>query len=99
MVTGSAHEHLPLAAFTDWIWGAVAIAYLAFVRGERADATLAISVSLLWLAVAITSIAAPVFVTGTDPTTIPLAALIAPTVGAIVTGFLALHAAARRQWL
>ena len=97
MVTGSNQEHLPLAAFTDWIWGAVAVAYLAFVRDERADATFAISVSLLWLAVAITSIAAPAFVTGTDPTTIPLAALISPTVGAIVTGFLALHATARRQ--
>ncbi len=46
---------------------------------------------------ALTSIFASPFVTGTDPTTIPLATVIAPVVGAIVTGFLALHAAFRRE--
>ncbi|MFZ0625541.1 MAG: hypothetical protein WAN34_03505 [Acidimicrobiia bacterium] len=97
MVTGSAHEHLPLVGFIDWIWAAVAIGYLAFVRRDRADMTLGISVAVLWLAVAVTSIAAPVFVTGTDPTQIPLAAMLAPVLGSIVTGFLALHATSRND--
>jgi hypothetical protein len=96
MVTGSAQEHLPLAGFTDWLWGAVAIGYLSFVRKDKADMSLGISVGLLWLAVAATSIFAPEFVTGSDPTHIPLAAMLAPVVGTIVTGFLALHATTRR---
>lgn len=95
MVTGSAQEHLPMAGFVDWIWAAVAIGYLSFVRRDRADMTLGITVAVLWLAVAVTSIAAPVMVTGTDPTQIPLAALLAPVLGTIVTGFLALHATSR----
>jgi predicted MFS family arabinose efflux permease len=97
MITGSSHEHLPLAAFSDWLWGSVAIGYLSYVRRDRSDATFGISVGVLWLAVALTSIFASPFVTGSDPTTIPLAALIAPVVGAIVTGFLALHAVSRRE--
>jgi hypothetical protein len=96
MVTGSQQEHLPMAAFTDWLWGAVAIGYLAFVRRDHADPSLGISVTVLWAAVALTSILAPEFVTGSDPTTIPLASLIAPVIGTIVTGFLALHSATRR---
>ncbi len=46
---------------------------------------------------AIASIAAPDLVTGTDPTRIPIAALIAPIVGKIVTRSLALNATARRE--
>lgn len=97
MITGSNQEHLPLAAFSDWIWGTVAVGYLAFIRRRRADMALCISVSLLWAAVAVTSIFAPELVTGTDPTRIPVAALVAPIVGAVVTGFLALNALADRE--
>jgi hypothetical protein len=97
MVTGSNHEHLPIAAFVDWLWGAVAIGYLSFVRGARAEPALAISVAVLWLAVAATAILAPVFVTGTDPTSIPLAAMLSPIAGAVATGFLALHFASDRS--
>jgi hypothetical protein len=96
MVTGSQQEHLPMAAFTDWLWGAVAIGYLAFVRRDRSDPSLGISVAVLWAAVALSSIFAPEFVTGSDPTTIPIASMIAPVIGTIVTGFLALHSATRR---
>ena len=39
MVTGSAHEHIPIAAMIDWFWGALAIGYLSFVRRD-ADHTL-----------------------------------------------------------
>jgi hypothetical protein len=97
MVTGSQQEHLPIAAFTDWLWGAAAIGYLAFVRRGRSDPTLGISVTVLWAAVALTSIFAPEFITGSDPTSIPIAAMIAPVIGTIVTGFLALNSANSRS--
>jgi len=96
MVTGSNHEHLPLAGMMDWFWGLIAIAYLAFVRRERADGTFGLSVAVLWLTVAVASIASPAMVTGTDPTTIPIAVMIAPIVGCLGTAFLTLNAVSRR---
>lgn len=95
LVTGFVQEHLPLAALTSWLWGAAAIGYIAFVGPGRTTPSLALSVAVLWFAVAATCIAVPDFVTGSDPTRIPLAALIAPVVGTIVTGFLCLRAAVR----
>lgn len=96
MVSGSQQEHLPLAALTVWVWGAAAIGYLSFVRRDGADPAFGLSVAILWAAVAATSIFAPELVTGADPTRIPIAALVAPVVGTIVTGFLALNVALRR---
>lgn len=95
LVTGSAHEHIPIAAMVDWFWGALAIGYLSFVRRDRADASFGLSVAGLWLAVAAASIWVPEFVTGSDPSSIPLAVFIAPAVGTMVTGFLSLHALSR----
>ncbi|HEY7468502.1 MAG TPA: hypothetical protein VIC07_03070 [Acidimicrobiia bacterium] len=97
MVTGSMQEHLPMAGMLDWFWGLVAIGYLAFARNARVDAAFGISVAILWLAVALTSIAAPEMVTGSDPTRIPLAVLIAPIVGCLATGFITLSALRRRD--
>jgi hypothetical protein len=97
MVTGSNQEHLPMAGMIDWFWGLVAIGYLAFARRARVDAAFGISVAILWLAVALTSIAAPVMVTGSDPTQIPIAVLIAPVVGCLATGFITLSAVRRRD--
>jgi hypothetical protein len=97
LISGSEQEHLPLASFTDWLWGGVAIGYLSFARRGVLDATTGLAVVTLWAAVALTSIFAPSFVTGADPTSIPLAALMAPVVGAISTGFVALHACGRQD--
>jgi hypothetical protein len=97
MVTGSNQEHLPMAGMLDWFWGLVAIGYLAFARRVRVDAAFGISVAILWLAVALTSIAAPVMVTGSDPTQIPIAVFIAPVVGCLATGFITLSAVRRRD--
>ena len=97
MVSGVEQEHLPLAPLTLWIWGAAAIGYLSFVRRDGADPVFGLSVAILWVAVAATSIFAPELVTGADPTRIPIAALVAPVVGTIVTGFLALNVALRRR--
>lgn len=94
MITGSAHEHLPMSALTGWIWALVATGYvLMAARGGRGRRSLVLGTSITWLLVAAAVVFGPVMVTGTDPTTIPLTVLIAPVAGAIVTGFLALAAA------
>jgi len=99
MVTGSQHERLAIAALGDWLWGALATGLLllaaAFTDRGRVGTWPAVSVIaiLVWAAVALASIFAPTMVTGTDPTTIPLAALLAPIAGALVTAFLAVFAA------
>ncbi len=95
LVAGTPKDQIPLAALQDWFWGSVAIAYLAAAGPRRGDPTLAVSVGVVWFAVAATSIFAPSLVTGSDPTTVPVAALVAPVVGAITTGFLAIAAVRR----
>ena len=97
MISGAEQEHLPLAPLTLWVWGAAAVGYLSFVRRDGPDPVFGLSVAILWAAVAATSIFAPELVTGADPTRIPIAALVAPVVGTIVTGFLALNVALRRR--
>jgi len=47
----------------------------------------------LWLAVATISIFAPTMVTGSDPTSIPIAAILAPIAGTLATAFACLAAA------
>jgi hypothetical protein len=99
MITGSNHEQLAIAALGDWLWGGLATGLLllaaAFARPTRTDAwpVVALITIVVWLAVALASVFAPTMVTGTDPTTIPLAALLAPIGGVIVTAFLAVFAA------
>ena len=95
MVTGSEQEHLPIAVLTVWLWAAVSTAYILMGTrtSEVSTASLVMSVSVIWIAVAIASIAAPMMVTGTDPTQIPIAVLVAPVVGATTTGLVVLHQA------
>ena len=101
-ISGSQHEHLPLVGLTTWLWGAVAtgIVVLATLEGLRthydraAWLAIGIGVSLVWLGVLVVALFAPVFVTGTDPTSIPLAAMGAPIVGVFLTWFVCLFAKA-----
>lgn len=92
LVSGSEQEHIPLVGLTAWVWGAAAVGYLSFVRGGQLDVPQAATIGGLWLAVAATCIFGPELVTGSDPTRVPLAGLVAPVVGTILTGFLSLHA-------
>ncbi|HEU5037343.1 MAG TPA: hypothetical protein VFT70_10075 [Nocardioides sp.] len=94
LVTGSEHDHLPLALMTVWLWAAVATAYAAMTPRRDGRESWTIGVSVVWLLAAVTAIAAPVMETGSDPTRIPLAVVIAPPVAAVVTGLLSLHQAA-----
>lgn len=98
MVTGSQQEHLPIAGLTAWVWAAAATGYvLMAMRARRAPGDTSrwlgfeLSVLTIWVVVALAGIFAPELVTGTDPTRIPLAALVAPIAGLVATGFVALH--------
>jgi hypothetical protein len=93
LVSGSQQEHLPLALFTTWIWGLVGtIGYLwgmAKLRGATASGRPAIALTVatlvVWAIAAAVSVAMPPWVTGSDPTSLPLWALAAPLGAALVT--------------
>jgi len=101
MVTGSNHEHLQIAAFAGWPWAIVASGMVLLASGvsRRADEALGawvvfgLAVVLAWVAVLLTSIFAPSMVTGTDPTTIPIAALTGPIFACLVTAFASIYVA------
>ncbi|MET0779983.1 MAG: hypothetical protein ABWZ16_00510 [Microbacterium sp.] len=80
---------------TVWPWTAAAVGYVLLAGGRSGSRDLVVGVTFVWAVVAVLAIAAPTMVTGTDPTRIPLAALIAPPFGTVATGFLAIaHARA-----
>ena len=93
MVSGSEHEHLPLAMLTVWLWAAVATAYALMTPRRDGLADWSLSVAGLWAVTALVAVLSPEMVTGSDPTRIPIAALVAPPVAAVVTGMLSLRQA------
>lgn len=100
LITGSQHEHIAIAAFADWLYAALAsgLVLMAFSRRTPGASRalwlgFTIAVASIWLAVTLASIFAPSFVTGTDPTTIPVAALFAPVAGVLATAFASVFAA------
>jgi hypothetical protein len=100
MITGSMHEHLPMAAMADWFYAAIAsgLVLMAFGRRTRGAtrslwAGFTIAIAAIWATVALASIYAPTFVTGTDPTIVPIAVLVAPVAGMTATAFASVFAA------
>ena len=73
MVSSSQHEHLPLALITVWLWAAAATAFASMTPSRGSLARWTLGVVGLWVADALIAVAAPVMVTGSDPTRIPLA--------------------------
>lgn len=103
LVSGSQQEHLPIAGLTAWPWAAAATGYVLMatrVRDASDDPSVwlgfELSVVVIWAVVALAGIFAPELVTGSDPTRVPLAALVAPVAGLVATGFVALHATTGR---
>jgi hypothetical protein len=96
MVSGSEQQHLPIAAFSTWLWGAIGTAFFIWAMGKlrgsgRWRSTwigVSIATLLVWTVATIIAITAPEFVTGTDPTRIPFGALFAP-IGAVLLTALA----------
>ncbi|HLM28593.1 MAG TPA: hypothetical protein VK360_01625 [Acidimicrobiales bacterium] len=100
MVSGSEQEHLPVAAFSTWIWGLAATGAFLWTMGRlRGHASrrpiwtgFAVATLAIWLVATILGIALPRFETGSDPTRIPIAALVAPVAAALLTGLAGISA-------
>ncbi len=93
LVSGSQHEHLPLALMATWIWGLIAtIGFLWGMSKLRGAASrqswwigLGVAVGVIWGIAIVVSLVSPVMVTGTDPTELPVWALVAPVGAALAT--------------
>jgi hypothetical protein len=96
---GYTHQHVPLAAYSGWIWAVIALAMVlpTAMQGIRAKVTdrvpwtmLGLGAGGIWLAVMFISIFTPVMVTGTTPwiTEVPLASFISVIAGVVLTWLL-----------
>jgi hypothetical protein len=94
MVTGSEQQHLKIAAFTAWFWGAAATMIFLWAMGRLRGSALwrptwvglSVATLAIWALATILGITLPVMETGSDPTRIPFAALFAPIVATMLTG-------------
>jgi len=95
MVSGSQQEHFPMAAFLTWFWGVLATlgVMFALLHGRKKPSSRAIgpkviatTTAVIWLVATFVSIFGPVMVTGSEPTRLPLVALLAPVAAAILSG-------------
>ena len=94
LVSGTDQTHVPIAAFSDWFYAVIAtgLVLMAFSRrtpdvGRSSWAAFAFAISAIWLVVAIVSIWTPDLVSGTDPTRVPIGALVSPIAGVLATAF------------
>jgi hypothetical protein len=91
LVTGTTQDHFPIAVVVALLAGLAATrsvvrALTQRIGGAGRWAWYDLAVGGIWLAVALASIFLPVTVSGTDPTRFPVAVLVAPIAGAILTG-------------
>jgi hypothetical protein len=91
MVTGSTQDHFPVALVVALLAGLAATrsvvrAFSHGLGGTSRWGVYALMVAGVWLAVTLVSIYTPVMITGSDPTRVPIAAIVAPIAGAILTG-------------
>jgi hypothetical protein len=101
LVTGSNQEHIQVAMFLVWPLAVVAtgMVLLAAVVSRRAGeaagpwAVYAVLNALAWLGAAVAGIYVAPMVTGTDPTTIPIASIVAPIFSVLVTAYASIYVA------
>ena len=100
LISGTEQEHVPLAAIVDWFYAALATGLVLMAFGRRSPGAsgslwlgFTVAIGGIWFVVAIASIFAPSIVTGTDPSTVPIAALASPVAGVIATAFVSVFAA------
>jgi hypothetical protein len=101
MVSGSEQENLPLPAMVTWLWGLLATGIFLWARGRlRGDAAhrpiwigLAVATLVVWLIAAILGITLPRVETGSDPTRIPVGAMVAPVAATVLTALAGITAA------
>jgi hypothetical protein len=93
LVTGSAQEHIPIIAMTVWFWALLATGLVVMAPSVGASSSgrtwsvYAGAVSVIWIIAGIVSIAAPPMVTGSDPTSIPIAGLTTAIVAMAATAY------------
>ncbi len=93
MVSGSEQQHLPVAAFGAWFWGLAATGALVWGMGRlRGNAArqpfwvgLASATIVIWGVATVLSITLPVYVTGSDPTRLPVGAMVSPVAAFVLT--------------
>jgi hypothetical protein len=93
MVTGSEHQRLPVAALGSWFWGLIATGAFLWGMGRlRGNAVrrpiwigLTAATLAVWLVATIAGIALPVVETGSDPTRLPIGAMVAPVAATVLT--------------
>ncbi len=93
MIHGSEQQRLPIAALSTWLWGfgasVAAFVAMARLRGplDRRPLWMFLfgATVAFWSAATLISVFGPTIDTGSDPTTIPMAALIAPIVAMLAT--------------
>ena len=93
MVTGSEHERLPVAALSTWLWGLASTGAFLWAMGKlRGNATqrpiwigLTAATLAVWLLATILSVTLPIAETGSDPTRIPIGAIVAPIAATVLT--------------
>ena len=95
-VSGSEQQHIKVPAMINWLWGALTTMTLARLARSRRRGTpdsswvtIGVGTVFIWLVVTLASAFGPSLETGTDPTVIPIPALIAPIAGMLLTRFLA----------
>ncbi len=102
LVTGVQQEHLPVAALVSWLWGlGGTVGILVAMNRLRGRAErrpiwigLAIAVIAIWVTATLAGVLLPTFESGTDPTQLPFAAILAPLAAAMLTalaGFVAVE--------
>jgi hypothetical protein len=93
MVTGSEQQHLAVAAFGTWVWGLVATGAFVWAMGKLRGSVarqpfwigLTVATLAVWLIATILSITLPVVETGSDPTRLPIGAMVAPIAATLLT--------------
>src|SRR5215208_7300966 len=91
MASGS--NRRPATADGSWVWGLAATGAFFWGMGRlRGNAArqpfwigLAVATTVIWGVATVLSIALPVYVTGSDPTRLPIGAMVSPVAAALLT--------------
>ena len=93
LVSGSEQGHLPIAAFTTWLFGAAGTAAVLLTMWKLRGAArrkpiwtgFTVVVAVIWLVATVLALTLPELETGTDPTKVPLGAIFAPLAASVLT--------------
>lgn len=101
MVTGSEHDHIPLAGILGVLWAAAAVAHVVAVdrdpTARRALVPFVPWIAAAWALAAVVAVFGPELVTGTDPTHVPVTAFSTPLMAAFATTYMCVRAALLAQ--